>query len=111
MSTQPIAIVGMAGRFPGARDVSELWQNILRRVESIRSFTPQELTEARQLEYSRMPGYVNAGTVIEGAEDFDADFFGFTGREADLLDPQQRVFLECAYEALEHAGCDSATFP
>ena len=112
MNTEPIAIIGMAGRFPGARDVDELWQNLLNGVESIRSFTDEELAEAGvPPAMTSHPNYVRAGTVVEGADLFDAEFFGFSSREAEILDPQQRVFLECAYTALESAGCDASTFP
>ena len=112
MNTEPIAIIGMAGRFPGARDVDELWRNLLNGVESIRTFTDGELLEARlDPAMTSHPNYVRAGTVVEGADLFDAEFFGFSSREAEILDPQQRVFLECAYTALESAGCDASTFP
>jgi phthiocerol/phenolphthiocerol synthesis type-I polyketide synthase E len=102
-----IAIIGMAGRFPGARDVEAFWDNLRRGVHSITFFTDQELLAAgvdpRQL---ADPSYVKAGGRIEDADRFDSAFFGFAPREADVLDPQHRVFLETAWEALENAGYD-----
>ena len=107
-----IAIIGMAGRFPGAADVDEFWQNIRNGVESIRRFTDEELVSAGVPAASRnAPGYVPARGVLDGADLFDARFFGFTPREAELLDPQQRVFLECAWEAIERAGYDPYSYP
>ena len=107
-----IAIVGMAGRLPGARNVDEFWRNLCAGVESIRPFTPEEL-RASGLDPAIVaePGYVNAGSQIDDADKFAASFFGYTPREAELMDPQQRVFLECAWEAFEHAGCDVSRFP
>ena len=107
-----IAIIGMAGRFPGARDVESFWKNLCDGVESIRPFTPDEL-RASGIDPAILtqPEYVNAGAVIDDADRFAASFFGYTPREAELMDPQQRVFLECAWEAFEHAGQDVARFP
>jgi len=106
-----IAVVGMAGRFPGARDVGELWQNLSRGVESIRRLTPEEM-RAAGVDPAALadPRWVPASGVLEGAELFDAAFFQITPREAELLDPQHRIFLECAWEALEDAGCDPSRF-
>ena len=103
-----IAIVGMAGRFPGAATVDEFWANLAGGKESITFFADDEL-EAHGISRALLsdPGYVKARGVLAGADRFDADFFGYTPREAELLDPQQRVFLECAWEAMEHAGYDS----
>jgi acyl transferase domain-containing protein/acyl carrier protein len=100
-----IAILGMSGRFPGARNLEEYWANLCGGVESIRSFSEEEL-QAAGLDAGivSQPGYVNAGAPIEDAEMFDASFFGITPREAQSLDPQRRVFLECAWHALEDAG-------
>src|SRR6185436_965418 len=103
-----IAIVGMAGRFPGARNVEEFWQNLRAGVESLTPFSDDELRAAGV--DPRMiadPAYVKAGTVLERADEFDAAFFGFNPREAALMDPQHRIFLECAWEALEDAGYDT----
>ena len=107
-----LAIVGMAGRFPGANTVEAFWENLQAGVKSIRQFSEQELLAAGIApELLKMPNYVRAGTVLEGAEYFDADFFGYTPREAELTDPQHRVFLECTYEALQDAAYDVETYP
>ena len=106
-----IAIVGMAGRFPGAAGIEEFWDNLAKGVESIHFFTRQEYEAAGlQGEILDHPGWVPARGVLDGVELFDAAFFGFSPREAELLDPQQRIFLECAWEALERSGCDPERF-
>jgi acyl transferase domain-containing protein len=100
-----LAIIGMAGRFPGASDLQRFWRNLAEGVISIQTFSEQTLLAAGQSpELLGNPQYVRAGTVLEGIADFDASFFGFTPREAQCLDPQHRLFLECAWEALEQAG-------
>ncbi|MEJ2431316.1 MAG: type I polyketide synthase, partial [Deltaproteobacteria bacterium] len=108
---EQIAIIGMAGRFPGARNVAEFWQNLKDGVESIRSFTQEELKASgiddRTL---KEPNFVNAGAVMDDADCFDAKFFGLSVREAEIMDPQHRVLLEVAWEALENAGYDSERF-
>jgi acyl transferase domain-containing protein len=105
-----IAIIGMAGRFPGAGNVDELWRNLRDGVESITFFTDEELlAKGVQSTLLRDPNYVKAAAVMDGVELFDASFFGFTAREAQLMDPQHRVLLECAWEAMEIAGYDSKT--
>jgi acyl transferase domain-containing protein len=100
-----IAVVGMAGRFPGASTLAELWRNLADGVESISFFTPEELA-AQGIDPALVGDrrYVPARGVLAGAERFDAAFFGLTPREAELMDPQHRVLLECAWEALEEAG-------
>ncbi len=106
-----IAIIGMSGRFPGARNVEEFWRNLCAGVESIRPFTAEELRASGiAAATASEPGYVNAGAQIDDADKFAAAFFGYTPREAELMDPQQRVFLECAWEAFENAGCDVSRF-
>ncbi len=102
-----IAVIGLAGRFPGAADVETFWQNLENGVESIRFFTDDELRQAGvpEAELSR-PDYVKARAVLDGVDLFDARFFGYSPREAELIDPQQRVFLECASQALDRAGYD-----
>ncbi|MEH2178708.1 beta-ketoacyl synthase N-terminal-like domain-containing protein [Nostoc sp.] len=102
-----IAIIGMAGRFPGAKSVTQFWQNLCSGVESISLFSDEELM-AQGIDRTSLqdPNYVKAGFVLEDIEMFDASFFGYSPREAEILDPQQRVFLECAWEALENAGYD-----
>nr|VFJ75372.1 MAG: Acyl transferase domain-containing protein [Candidatus Kentron sp. FW] len=100
-----IAIIGMACRFPDAVTIDDFWRNIRDGVESISFFSDEELIasgiEPATLEQSN---YVKAGGVLSDIELFDAEFFGFSPREAAIMDPQQRVFLECAWEALESAG-------
>ncbi len=100
-----IAIVGMSGRFPGAGDIEAFWNNLVQGVESIARFTDEEaLASGADAAMLADPGYVRAGGVLAHADLFDAAFFGINPREAESLDPQQRVFLECAWECLEHAG-------
>ena len=100
-----IAIIGMAGRFPKARSVDEFWQNLKNGVECISFFTDQELEEEGiDPALLAAPGYVKAKGMLEDIELFDAAFFGVTPAEAESMDPQQRIFLECAWEALENAG-------
>lgn len=100
-----IAIVGLAGRFPGASDLDAFWRNIREGVEALEDFSDEELREAGvDPALSAQPGYVKRGTVLQESEHFDAAFFGLSPREAQVIDPQQRIFLECAWEALEHAG-------
>ncbi|NVM91278.1 acyl transferase domain-containing protein/acyl carrier protein [Variovorax sp. SG517] len=107
-----IAIVGMAGRFPGADDVDAFWRNIRDGVESVSTFTDDQLRE-RGVPQAQLndPDYVKAGVLFDGFDQFDAGFFGYTPREAENLDPQQRIFLECAWASLEHAGCDPERWP
>ena len=106
-----IAIIGMAGRFPGARDLDEFWRNLSDGVESISFFSAEELeAEGIPAALYREARYVRARGVIEGAELFDASFFGYNAREAEVMDPQQRVFLETAWTALESAGYDAGRY-
>ncbi|HEV3169851.1 MAG TPA: SDR family NAD(P)-dependent oxidoreductase, partial [Actinocrinis sp.] len=100
-----IAIVGMAGRFPGAGDVGAFWRNLCEGVESITFFEPQELIEAGvEPEVVNHPAYVPARAVLDDVAGFDAGFFGISPRMAALTDPQQRLFLEVCWETLEQAG-------
>src|ERR1041384_1141700 len=106
-----IAIVGMAGRFPGARNVDEFWANLRDGVETITLYSAEELLAAGvDRETLADKHYVKAGAILPDVELFDAGFFGFTPREAEITDPQHRLFLECAWEALEHAGYDPKRF-
>ena len=93
-----IAIVGLSGRFPGARDVAEFWEHLCAGAELVTFFSDD-------------PHYVSAEAVLEDIELFDASFFGFTTREAETLDPQHRLFLEESWAALENAGYNSETYP
>ncbi len=105
-----VAIIGMAGRFPGAKTLKQFWQNLHDGVESITSFTSQELLQSG-VEHTSLsdPEYVRARAILDDVDLFDADFFGYSPREAELIDPQQRLFLECAWEALEVAGYINAS--
>lgn len=105
MNSNAVAIVGMAGRFPGASNIEELWRNLAAGIDGIRDLTDAELAAAGVDEGTRtQPGYVKTASILEGADLFDAGFFGYSKREAESFDPQQRVFLECCWEALENAG-------
>ncbi|HEU5374787.1 MAG TPA: type I polyketide synthase, partial [Ktedonobacteraceae bacterium] len=107
-----IALIGMAGRFPGASDVETFWKNIAGGVKSLRRFSTQELlTAGISAATLSQANYVRVGTVIEGLDLFDAAFFGYTRREAEITDPQHRLFLECAWQALEDAACAPETYP
>ncbi|MEC4812232.1 MAG: FkbM family methyltransferase [Scytonema sp. PMC 1069.18] len=107
-SLEGIAIIGMAGRFPGAKSIEEFWQNLHDGVESISVFTDEELISSGiNPDVLSDPNYVKVGGVLEDIDLFDASFFGFNHREAEITDPQHRLFLECAWEALENAGYDS----
>jgi acyl transferase domain-containing protein/acyl carrier protein len=104
---QGIAIVGLAGRFPGARTLRQFWENLRSGVESISFFTDEELLASGvDPDLLHHESYVRAKGILDDVEGFDAAFFGFTPREAELLDPQHRLLLECAWEALEGAGYD-----
>ncbi|WP_433697158.1 SDR family NAD(P)-dependent oxidoreductase [Nocardiopsis sp. CA-288880] len=106
-----IAIVGMSGRFPGAAGTGELWDLLVRGRSGITRFTDDELRDAGVPErLIADPAYVGAGAVLDGIDLFDPGFFGLAGKEAQLLDPQQRLFLECSWEALEDAGCAPTRF-
>ncbi|MFP2925792.1 beta-ketoacyl synthase N-terminal-like domain-containing protein [Pyxidicoccus sp. 3LG] len=107
-----IAIIGMACRFPGAANLDTFWRNLREGVESITFFSEEELARSGlPTELIRDPRYVRAAGILENVEGFDAGLFGYSPREAELIDPQQRLFLECAWEALEHAGCDPRRYP
>lgn len=109
---ESIAIIGMSFRFPGASTLKQFWENLAGGVESIFHFTEKQLLAAGVLPARlRDPKYVRARGILENIEFFDASLFGFTPREAEITDPQHRVLLECAWEALEHAGYDSERYP
>ncbi|MEM9693596.1 MAG: type I polyketide synthase, partial [Myxococcota bacterium] len=106
-----VAIVGMAGRFPGADDVDEFWRNLEQGVESISFFGPEELDIVPDASSpDATPTFVAAKGIVEGVDRFDARFFGYLPTEAAVMDPQHRVFLENCWEALEHAGYDPARY-
>jgi acyl transferase domain-containing protein len=100
-----VAIIGMSGRFPGAANIDKFWRNLVAGVESIHFLSEQELRDAGVSDAALAdPDYVRATAWIEGVEWFDAEFFGYSPREAAGIDPQQRLLLEAAWEALEDAG-------
>ena len=99
-----IAVIGMSGRFPGAASVAELWNVLREGRETIRFFTPEELDASLPESLKNDPRYVAARGVVAEADQFDAPFFGLSPRLAALMDPQQRVFMEIAWEALEQTG-------
>ena len=106
-----VAIIGMAGRFPGAGDVETLWDNLAHGREGISLLSEAELLAGgADPALLRRDDYVRAKGVLADGDRFDAAFFGYSPREAEILDPQHRVLLECAWEALESAGCDPGTF-
>jgi acyl transferase domain-containing protein/thioesterase domain-containing protein len=106
-----IAIVGMALRVPGASTPEEFWANLVGGVESLKFFTEEELL-ARGVSPATLadPNYVRAGMVLQNMDQFDPEFFGFSPKEAAILDPQHRQFYEVAWEALERAGHPPAKF-
>lgn len=100
-----VAIIGLSGRFPGARNIEEFWENLRAGVDSISVFTDDELLSVGvSRELLSNPRFVRSRGIIEDIELFDASFFGYSPREAQIMDPQQRIFLECAWAALEDAG-------
>lgn len=108
---EPIAVIGMACRVPGAEGIDAYWQNLRDGVESIRFFSREEaLAAGASPRAVDDPQHVRAAPILDGVEDFDAGLFGCTRREAEILDPQHRVFLECASAALDHAGYDPARY-
>jgi acyl transferase domain-containing protein/acyl carrier protein len=106
-----IAIIGMACRFPGARNTNEFWQNLCDGVESVSFFSDEELL-ASGVDPSVLdnPNYVRATAILEDVESFDAPFFDLSPKEAEILDPQHRLFMECSWETLESAGYNPGTY-
>jgi len=104
---EQVAIIGMAGRFPGARNIDEFWENLRNGIESVTFFAPEEsLASGVAPELLKDPAYVGAVGFLEEADSFDASFFGYSPKEAEIMDPQHRIFLECAWTAMENAGYD-----
>lgn len=102
-----IAIIGIAGRFPGASNIEQFWQNLCDAKESISTFSTEMVEKSGiNKDFANQPNYVKAKGILEGIEEFDADFFNMSEKEASLTDPQHRLFLECAWEGLENAGYD-----
>lgn len=106
-----IAIIAVAGKFPGTKDIESFWHNLRDGVESISRLTDEELIKSGvSLDLLNNPNYVKSSAVISDIELFDANFFGYSAKEAELIDPQQRLFLELAWEATEKAGYDPQTY-
>jgi phthiocerol/phenolphthiocerol synthesis type-I polyketide synthase E len=106
-----VAIIGMAGRFPGANSTSELWSNLRKGVESISFLSDDELRDAGVADAVLAdPSYVKAASILDDIEQFDAEFFKYSPREAEMLDPQHRLFLEAAVAALCDGGVDPSRF-
>jgi len=106
-----VAVIGIAGRFPGAKNVHEYWENLKNGAESITFFSDEELEKADIASgLLKNPDYVKASGVLEDAEYFDASFFGYTPKEAEIMNPQMRHFHECAWEALEDAGYNPESY-
>jgi acyl transferase domain-containing protein/thioesterase domain-containing protein len=108
-----IAVIGVACRYPGAKNKDEYWNNLLEGKETIKFFTDEELAKS-EYDFENLKtnsDYIRARGIINDVDKFDADFFGMNPKEAAFTDPQQRVWLETAWEALEDAGCDPFTYP
>ncbi|NEQ13149.1 MAG: AMP-binding protein, partial [Moorea sp. SIO3E2] len=105
-----IAIVGMSCRFPGANNTDAFWNNLRDGVESISFFSDREI-ELEDPNWIEHPNYVKASPILPDIDLFDAEFFGYSDKEAELMDPQHRLFLECAWEALENAGYNPGNYP
>ena len=109
---EAVAIIGMSGRFPGASTLDEFWRNLARGVSAISTFRPDELDHCQaKADPANAANYVGARSVLEGEDLFDAAFFGIYPKQAEVMDPQHRIFLECAWEALESAGYNPETHP
>ncbi|RCX18352.1 acyl transferase domain-containing protein [Anaerobacterium chartisolvens] len=106
-----IAIIGMVCRFPGAKNIDEYWKNLCEGIESITFFSDEELKDSGvDTSFIENPNYVKARPIIEGIENLDAPFFKLNPREAVMLDPQQRIFLESSWQLMENAGYDPERF-
>ncbi len=110
--SEKIAVVGMACRFPGAKNLDEYWNNLLNGKETIKQFSDEELRgfEINYDELKKDPNYVPARGVLNDVEMFDAPFFGYTPNDAAMTDPQHRVWLETTWDALENAACDPYSY-
>ena len=112
LSGTEVAVIGMAGRFPGAANVEQLWANLVAGSESIRVLAlPEVLAQGVDPAIAAEPSFVLAGADLAGVELFDAHFFGYSPAESEVMDPQHRLFLEVAWEAFEDAGYDSERVP
>lgn len=103
--SEGIAIVGMGARFPGSPTVAAFWEHLKAGTSLLSQATDEELRNSGvDPDSAQARHFVRSGTRLEDAENFDAKFFDLTRRDAEIMDPQHRIFLECAYEAMEHAG-------
>ena len=109
--TNEIAILSLTGRFPNARNIDEFWENLKQGKEGITPLTEEQLQQGGiSPSIYQQPNYVKAAPILkDDIAEFDAEFFGYSPREAEISDPQQRLFLEVAWEALEIAGCNPET--
>lgn len=109
---EEVAIIGLSGRFPGAVNIEQFWQNLRDGVEALSWFSDDDVAAHHSPHIRQAPNFVKAGFILDDAdvEHFDAAFFDVSPRQAQWTDPQQRLFLECAWEALEHAGLDVTTY-
>jgi phthiocerol/phenolphthiocerol synthesis type-I polyketide synthase E len=106
-----LAVIGMAGRFPGAKTIEQFWENLKNGIESISFFSDKELEEVGiDPGMLKTPGYVKARGLLEDIGCFDSGFFNYTPKEAEIMDPQVRIFHECAWHALENAGYNPDTY-
>ena len=106
-----IAIIGMSGRFPGAKNLDEFWEMLREGKETITFFSDEELEKAGVDRATlQNPNYVKAAPMLDDVDLFDAQFFDYTPKEAEITDPQNRLFMECAWEALETAGYNPKTY-
>jgi acyl transferase domain-containing protein len=111
MDGSEVAVIGMVCRFPGAKDTGQFWENLRNGVHSITFLTDEQLEPSGvDPAVLNSPNYIKAASLLEDIDLFDASFFGFTPKEAEVMDPQHRVFLECAWEALERSGYDPETY-
>ncbi len=106
-----IAVIGVSGRFPGAKTVETFWENLKNGVESLTFFSDEELEESGvNAELIKNPAYVSARGILEDIDYFDSSFFDYTPADAGIMDPQMRILHECVWEALEDAGYTSVTY-
>ncbi|MEA1922932.1 MAG: amino acid adenylation domain-containing protein, partial [Pseudomonadota bacterium] len=112
ITSNEIAVIGMAGRFPGADNIDLFWKNLEAETESITFFSRKELLGAGFSEAEiDQPGFIAAHGILQDIETFDAKLFEFSPREASVMDPQHRIFLETAWHTLEHGGYDPFRYP
>ncbi|WP_217560149.1 type I polyketide synthase [Paenibacillus sp. GbtcB18] len=110
-SIEGIAIIGMSGRLPGAPNLERFWSNLIEGIDSISPITDEELRDSGiKEEVINNPAYIKFKGILGNADEFDASFFGYSPRVAELMDPQHRIFLECAWEAMENSGCNPDSY-